>query len=395
MSLSALGDQLYAVALTWIAVQVVGSSAGYLSALQALIVVLAVLGIGRWADRWDQRRSMIGADFCRAGVLLAVVVVWSLTGGPGVGQLVAAIVVLAIGQAVFQPALQAVLPTLVDDPRLLPAANGLLDATNRSARLLGPGLVAALAAVFPVQHFLTLDAASFLASAGAILLIGRLRPSRPPMHPIRREAIWQGIVRGCRAMMSHPLLGYSLATGGVLNGAWYAVYYLALPLLITGHGLGLRAYGLVLSVYGCTNLAGTLVFGSRPLSVRPQLLMFTGVLVSGAGLALLGLAGLLPDAWVVPGLAAAAGFGAVGGPMQDIQVAVLRQTRLPVADRAAGMRAYMAMSSGGILLAMLLAPTAIRLAGAVPVMAVCGAAYISVGVTGLIWHAGWIEAELV
>jgi hypothetical protein len=52
---------------------------------------------------------------------------------------VAAIVVLAIGQAVFQPALQAVLPTLVDDPRLLPAANGLLEAqiymSLRSARL--------------------------------------------------------------------------------------------------------------------------------------------------------------------------------------------------------------------------------------------------------------------
>jgi MFS family permease len=139
MSLSALGDQLYAVALSWIAVQVVGSNAGYLSALQALVLLLAVLGIGRWADRWDQRRSMIGADLCRAGVLLAVVGLWSLTGGPSVGQLVAAIVVLAIGQAVFQPALQAVLPTLVDDPRLLPAANGLLEAqiymSLRSARL--------------------------------------------------------------------------------------------------------------------------------------------------------------------------------------------------------------------------------------------------------------------
>ena len=33
LSLSALGDQLYAVALTWIAVGVFGANAGYLSAL--------------------------------------------------------------------------------------------------------------------------------------------------------------------------------------------------------------------------------------------------------------------------------------------------------------------------------------------------------------------------
>jgi MFS family permease len=395
LSLSALGDQLYAVALTWIAVQVVGSNSGYLSALQALIVLLAVLGIGRWADRWDQQRSMIGADLSRACILLAVVAAWLATGGPSAVQLVVAIVVLAIGQAVFQPALQSVLPALVGDARLLPAANGLLDATDRSARLLGPGLVALLAGIVPPVHFLTLDAVSFLASAAAILLIVRLRPTRPAAPPMQREAIWQGIVRGSRAMASHPLLGYVLATGGLLNGVWYAVYFLGLPLMIARHGdggSGLSAYGVVLSTYGCMNLAGTVFFGSRMLPVRPQFQMFGGNILQGTGLALLGVASLLPPAWMLPGLAAAAAFGSVGGPMKDIPLAVLRQTRLRPADMAAGMRAYMAASSAGTLLAMLLAPTAIALAGPVPVVVACGATYIGVGVVGLVLHADWVEA---
>jgi MFS transporter, DHA3 family, macrolide efflux protein len=394
LSLSALGDQLYAVALTWIAVEVVGSNAGYLSALQALVVLIAVLGIGRWADRWHPQRSMISADLSRACILLAVVGVWLAAGGPNVGQLVVAIVVLAIGQAVFQPALQSVLPALISDTRLLPAANGLLDMTDRSARLLGPGLVALLAGILPIVHFLTLDACSFLASAAALLLITRLRPDRPAEYPIQREAIWQGIVKGCRAMAAHPLLGYFLATAGLLNGAWYAVYFLGLPLMIARHGVpgsGLSAYGLVLSTYGCTNLAATVFFGSRPLPARPQFMMFGGNLLVGAGLALLGIASLLPAAWMLYGLAMAAALGAVGGPMKDIPVAVLRQTRLRPEDRAAGMRAYMAASSAGTLLAMLLAPGAIALAGAVPVVVACGAAYGGVGMVGLALHAGWIE----
>ena len=37
LSFSAVGDQLYAVALTWIAVGVLGSNAGYLGAVQAFI----------------------------------------------------------------------------------------------------------------------------------------------------------------------------------------------------------------------------------------------------------------------------------------------------------------------------------------------------------------------
>ena len=295
LSLSALGDQLYAVALTWIAVQVVATNAGYLSALQAFVVLLAVLGVGRWADRWDHRRSMIGADLARAGVLCVVVLVWLATGGPSAAQLVLAIVVLAIGQAVFQPALQAALPTLVSDRRLLPAANGLLDATSRSARLLGPGLVALLAGVVPLVHFLTLDAISFLASAAAIALIARLLPSQPACYPAERETIWHGIVRGCRAMAAHPLLRYILATCGLLNGGWYAVYYLCLPLTIARYGVGethagnLSAYGLVLSAYGCTNLAANVCLAGRPLPVRPQFLIFGGVLLQGSGLILLGL----------------------------------------------------------------------------------------------------------
>jgi hypothetical protein len=78
--------------------------------------------------------------------------------------------------------------------------------------------------------------------------------------------------------------------------------------------------------------------------------------------------------------------------MKDIPLAVLRQTRLRPADMAAGMRAYMAASSAGTLLAMLLAPTAIALAGPVPVVVACGATYIGVGVVGLVLHADWVEA---
>lgn len=380
LSLSTLGDQLYAIALTWIAVGVFGSAAGYLAAFQALVLLLAVLGIGRWADRWRRRRSMIGADLVRAAILALVVGAWLARGEPRAAELIAAILVLGIAQAVFQPALQSVLPSLVSDPALLPAANGLLDATDRTARLLGPGLVALLGGVLPVVHFLTLDACSFAASAGALLLIGR-RHRDPAVSPPTAEAIWRGIARGWRAMRSHPLLGYVLATTGLLSGAWYSVFFLDLPLLLKDQGLA--NYGAILSAYGCTNLAATLLFGSRALPAKPQFQMFGGNLFVGFGMALVGLASLLPDAWRVPAMMAAAALGAVGGPMKDIPVAVLRQTKLVPADMGAAMRTYMAANSAGILAGMLLAPVAIGLVGVVPVVVLSGAAVIGIGVVGL------------
>jgi DHA3 family macrolide efflux protein-like MFS transporter len=397
LSLSAIGDQLYMVALTWIAVRVLGSDAGYLSALEFLVVLLAVLGIGRWADRWDPLRSMVGADLCRAAILLAVVGFWLLCGHPTIAGLVIAILVLACGQAVFEPALQTVLPALVDDLRLLPASNGLLDATERSARLLGPGLVALLAGIIPVVHFLTLDAATFLASAAALVVITRL-PIRGSAVPLPdQDGIWQSMTRGARAMAGHPLLGFVLATVGLLNGAWYGVLYLCLPLLIQRHGIlglggsGLGAFGCVISAYGCTNLAATIFWGGRSPSARPQFQIFAGELILGVGIALMGCASFLPRAWILPGLMGAAALGALGGPMKDIPVAVLRQTRLRPADMAAGMRAYMAASSAGMLAAMLVVPAALRSLGIVPVILACAAIIFALGVIGLARYAGWTE----
>ncbi len=394
LSLSAVGDQLYTVALSWIAVSVFGSAAGYLTALQAAIVLLAALGIGRWADRWDARTSLIGADLVRATALASLVAAWLWTGSASALPLILAVVILAAGQAVFQPALQLVLPGLVAERALLPAANALMDATDRSARLLGPGLIALLAGLLPQVHFLSLDAASFLVSAAAVALI-RTRRVRTAPHPT--ETIWHGIRRGARAMSTHPLLGYVLRTTAIVNGTWYAAFFLVLPLMIEQRGLqgpggtGLGAYGLVIAAYGCTNLAATLVLGSRPMPARPQRQMFSGTLIVGAGIVLLGLAALLPDPWTLPALAAAAAFGAIGGPMEDIPVAVLRQIHLPAQDMAAGMRAQIAASSAGALVAMLLAPSLLRGLGLVPTLITCGAILAATGAVGLARFLDWRE----
>jgi DHA3 family macrolide efflux protein-like MFS transporter len=141
---------------------------------------------------------------------------------------------------------------LIADVKVLPAANGLLDSTDRIARLLGPGLVALLAGWLPLVHFLTLDAASFLASATAIALIAWLRPV-PRATQDGAETIGAAIARGFRAMRRHSLLRYVLGSTLVTSGAWYPAMFLGLPLAIehlvhapgasASGGAGLSAYG--------------------------------------------------------------------------------------------------------------------------------------------------------
>jgi len=378
----------FAVALAWVAVGAFGTAAGYLTALQAATVLVVALFAGRWADRREHRRLMITADLGRAAVLIGVVAAWLLHGSPPGWTLVAAVLALAAGQALFRPALQATIPAVVTEVAMLPAANALLDTTERIARLLGPGIVGLLSALLPLVHFVTVDAATFLASALALTGIGRLR-TLPDAAPPEAETVLRSAVRGFVALRRHGLLGYIVMTTGVVLGGWYAAMFLGLPLMLErgGAGGGIGAYGLVIASYGATNLLAVIVVGSRRVPARPAAMVFGGLALVGTGTALMGVAGMaLHGRWLLPGLCAAAALGAIGGPMEDVAVAVLRQTRLPRADQPAAMRAFLVSGNLGLLLAFAVAPSLFTALGAAPTVVLCGLSLVAVAAAGIVRH---------
>ncbi|MGI4951094.1 MAG: MFS transporter, partial [Janthinobacterium lividum] len=365
-----------------IATEAFGAGAGFLVALGPLAGLVTLAFGGRVADALAPGRAMVWADLARAAALLVVVAAWTAAGRPPASALMLAVVVLAAGTAVFRPALQAVLPPLLPDRGLLPAANALLDGTERIARLLGPALAGLLSAALPLQHLLTLDAATFLASAAAVWAIGR-RHDIPAVGRTLPGGGLAGFLHGFRAARRHPVLGYVVVTSGVLNGAWYAAYFLLLPLATQAAGLPLSAYGLVISAYGCTNLAGNLVVGSRPMPANPARQIFSGNLCLGLGILGVSVAAALPAGWLLPVAMAASGLAAVGGPMQDIPVAVLRQTALPRGDVPAATRAMMASSQSGVLAALVLAPVLLAVLPLAGVIGLCGLVILVVGAEGL------------
>lgn len=390
LAFSALGDQLYAVALGWVAVDVFGAAAGYIAAVKAAIILLTLVIGGGLADRWDRKRTMMGADLLRFASLLLLVLAWSVENRPNPWLLATAVGVLAAGEAFFQPALQALLPGLLArEPGLLVAANSLLDATNRLARLLGPGLIALVGALVAPVHFFSLNAVSFLLSTLALASL-RVPPGQPrssdsgDLHPIASMA------RGFRVMRRDRLLGYLLDVSGLISGAWYVVFFLAVPLAITQYlgasdASGFGVYGLVISAYGLSNLAANLIIGSRDLPARPSRLIFFGVSVTGLGIVAMAIAcsPLVPGPFRLLAFVAASALSGFGGPLKDIPFATLRQTLIAPSDIAAGMRAYLATTQIGMLAAMLTAPWACEAIGPRGVMLVCGA--ILLGIAGMGW----------
>jgi hypothetical protein len=127
----------------------------------------------------------------------------------------------------------------------------------------------------------------------------------------------------------------------------------------------------------------TLVVGSRGLARTPARMIFGGNCFGGIGIVLLGLAGLLaPPAWRLPAFIGAAAVTAIGGPLQDITVATLRQTVLPRHDLPAAVRAFMVMNNGGALVALLAAPRVFDTIGVAAAVVLCGAITLAVAATG-------------
>ena len=60
-AMSSIGDEIYRVGLTWLAVGIIGADTGYLAAGQAAaLMILSFVG-GKWADRWEPVRTMVRA----------------------------------------------------------------------------------------------------------------------------------------------------------------------------------------------------------------------------------------------------------------------------------------------------------------------------------------------
>ena len=180
--ISAAGDWLLLVALPIVVFGLTGSALGTAAALAAELapgVVLAPVG-GRLADALDRRPLMIGLSVLQALALLPLLLVG---GGHGLAIVYAVIVVQASLAALFDPAKNALLPSVVDARRLV-SANSLMGLGSAVGRLAGGPLGGLLLAAGSVHAIVVADALSF---ATAAVLIARVpRAPRPEAGASRK-----------------------------------------------------------------------------------------------------------------------------------------------------------------------------------------------------------------
>ncbi len=320
--LSSIGDRLHEVALVWIAVESVGERAGLVIAAGALSRLAFGFAGGALADRWDRQHTMIGSDLLRAAAV-ATLVVADLQGPGAIYHLAAVGLVLGALDALFQPALQASLPALAPDIERLQAANAWLDITRRLAAALGPSATGLLLAVVPLQQFFGIDALTFVLSALLIRTLGRGYAWRAaPAAGSRRSLVSE--IRGAWILvLRERRLLVGLGQIAVWNVGLSPALQVGVALLVTNEFDGGPALlGYATGAYGVGNVASNLLFARFRVKRVSRMLHLGGVTAALGWIA-------VAFSTEVPVLLVLIALTAFGGPMTDLMLLRLIQTRFP------------------------------------------------------------------
>jgi MFS family permease len=167
---------------------------------------------GALSDRVDRRRLLLSAQVVAAtsATALAIAAVAAGTAGlPGAWPILLAALGIGVGQAFAAPALQALVPALVDDVDLESGVS-LTSLTFSAGRALGPAASGAFLATLGAEAAFVVNALTFLALIAALLVI---RPRSRPSRPSADRSVRAGLryVRGDRVVVL-LLLGVA-ATG--------------------------------------------------------------------------------------------------------------------------------------------------------------------------------------
>ena len=252
---STLGIWAYGVALPVYAYHAGGARAvGLLFFARFVLAALASPWIGILVDRWSRRRVMLTSDLLRAGLMAGMTAVASTGGNP---YAVYAIAVTSTIVAVsWIPAEAALMPSLVNSPDELTAANVVGNTISSVGMFAGPALGGILLALSGPASVFALTGALTLFSAAFVLRVPR---DPPPEQPEERPHFVSELTAGLEAVVRRPALRVVIGLSGaqaIIDGALEVLLVvLALQLL---HGSN-ATLGWLNTAVGIGSIVGAVV----------------------------------------------------------------------------------------------------------------------------------------
>ncbi len=268
-TVSLFGDQITTLALPLLAVLALGAGPaemGYLTAAALLPNLFFSLPAGAWADRHRRRRVMIIADLGRAGLLLAVPLLWW---ADALNLTLLCVVVFLIGtlSVFFEVAHTSLFVALVPQPDYV-NANSLINGSRAMSYVAGPSVGGVLVQVLAAPVALVVDALTYLTSA---FFLTRTRVTEVS----HTSGPGFGMVAGVRYVARSAVLRAILLGTTTLNLFNYMFSALFVLYVTTELDVSPGALGVIIGAGAFGGLLGAAITGpvSRRIGIGPAVIL--------------------------------------------------------------------------------------------------------------------------
>jgi MFS family permease len=301
---STLGIWAYGVALPVYAYHAGGTRAvGLLFFARFVFAAFASPWTGLLADRWSRRTVMLCSDVLRCAALVGMTAVAS-AGVNAYAIYVLAVTTTVIGTA-YNPAQAALMPSLVNSPDELTAANVVGNTISSVGMFAGPAVGGVLLALSGTSAVFALTAALNLWSAIFVLQVPRDKPAEPAERQHLLRELTTGLATVLRERALRVVIGLSAAQA-VIDGAIEVLLVVVALRLI--HGGDNATLGWLNTAIGIGSLVGAVLVAVVAARRRLAGGLAIGLLLSAVPLALAAVVSTLAPALVLVG---ALGVGAI------------------------------------------------------------------------------------
>jgi MFS family permease len=320
---SLTGTSMTFVALPWFVLVTTGSIAkmGWVMAAELLPIGLFGIPSGTVVAKLGAKKTMVICDAAR-GPLLLILPILKWTGNLSFGALLATTFLIGCFAAPYMSSSRLIIPEVAgEDERAVASVNALLAGANQITQIAGPILAGILIAATSPPVVLCVDAATYLFSVLAVLVLVRAGKRVEETEQSR------GVLAGLRFLARDRLLGPVLLAACGVN-------LVAQGLLVAVQGLAYFRYsenahvvGYLFGAFGVGALLGAIV--AQQLTQKVDLLKLAAVAIVAMPLPLWLLA--VPMPWAAAGVVLACfGFFA---PLVNAPIVGVLLVRTPAALR--------------------------------------------------------------
>jgi MFS family permease len=277
------------------------------------LIISPIAGV--MVDRHNRKMMMMVSDLM-AGIATILILVFQYFGILEFWHMYVASIIYGLGNAFQWPAYSAAISTMVPKEQY-GRANGMMSLIEAGPGVIAPLLAGALLPIIGLTGILFFDVATFILAIGALSLVHVPQPQRTQEGEQGKGSIWKEASYGFKYIFARPsLLGLQLTffIGNLFSGISFT---LLAPMVLARTANDSVLLGSVLTAGAVGGLIGGIAMSAWGGFKRRVHGVLVGWMISGIGMAILGLVGGLPI-WIIGMIVSSIVIPLVNGSNQAI-----------------------------------------------------------------------------